>query len=187
MDLKKKAANAWEAREARETAVAASKQGQRKHPRSKIVPRAHLQPQIVLVFTVVTIIFLPLSFMSAFFMIGISTFSKDKVSGETSWPMGLVTAILCKPQRSIFTSTYLTRIRSRSVPQRVLAADRLCLEHGLLLRHVQRTALQLLRTRLHQAYQSLATYGFTQETKLASQGLAREAHKVSRAVSEGRN
>ncbi|KAH3988870.1 hypothetical protein HBI25_227450 [Parastagonospora nodorum] len=77
MDLKQKAANAWEAREARETAVAASKQG-----------------NIVLVFTVVTIIFLPLSFMSAFFTIGISAFPKDRVSGETSWPMGLVTAIL---------------------------------------------------------------------------------------------
>jgi len=76
---------------------------------SKIVPRAHLQPQIVLVFTVVTIIFLPLSFMSAFFTIGISAFPKDKVSGETSWPIGLVTAILCKPRRPTLTTTSLTQ------------------------------------------------------------------------------
>jgi hypothetical protein len=146
--------------------------GQCEYSRLKTVPEAHTQPQIVLVFTVVTIIFLPLSFMSAFFTIGISAFPKDRVSGETSWPMGLVTAILCKSRHRISTSTHLTRIHSRRVSLCVLATDRLCLEHGLLLRHVQRTALQLLRTRLHQAHQYIATPGCTQETKLASQRLA---------------
>tara|TARA_R110002003_G_scaffold46_18_gene3855 strand:+ start:611 stop:1192 length:582 start_codon:yes stop_codon:yes gene_type:complete len=34
--------------------------------------------------------------MSAFFTIGISTFPKDPISGETSWPIGMVTSILCK-------------------------------------------------------------------------------------------
>ncbi|KAL7776684.1 hypothetical protein CFE70_007102 [Pyrenophora teres f. teres 0-1] len=78
MDLKQKAANAWEAREARETAVAASKQG-----------------NTVLVFTVVTIVFLPLSFMSSFFAIGVAAFPKDDKTGETNWPLGLVTGLLC--------------------------------------------------------------------------------------------
>ncbi|KAH7357602.1 hypothetical protein BKA66DRAFT_242645 [Pyrenochaeta sp. MPI-SDFR-AT-0127] len=77
MDLKQKAANAWEAREARKTTVAASKQG-----------------NTVLVFTVVTIIFLPLSFMSSFFAIGIAAFPRDPGSGEINWPLGTVTGLL---------------------------------------------------------------------------------------------
>lgn len=77
MDLKQKAANAWEAKEARETAVAAGKQG-----------------NTVLVFTVVTIIFLPLSFMSSFFAIGIAAFPHNDESGEVNWPLGTVTGIL---------------------------------------------------------------------------------------------
>ncbi|KAF1942382.1 hypothetical protein EJ02DRAFT_345695 [Clathrospora elynae] len=77
MDLKQKAANAWEAREARETTVAASKQG-----------------NTVLVFTVVTIIFLPLSFMSSFFAIGVAAFPKNETTGETNWPLGIVTGLL---------------------------------------------------------------------------------------------
>ncbi|KAF2648081.1 hypothetical protein K491DRAFT_261624 [Lophiostoma macrostomum CBS 122681] len=77
MDLKQKAANAWEAREARETAVAASKQG-----------------NTVMVFTVVTIVFLPLSFLSSFFTIGIAAFPKDAKSGETNWPLGFILALL---------------------------------------------------------------------------------------------
>ncbi|KAI8934166.1 hypothetical protein NX059_008919 [Plenodomus lindquistii] len=77
MDLKQKAANAWEARESRETTVAASKQG-----------------NTVLVFTIVTIVFLPLSFMSSFFAIGIAAFPKDPTTGETNWPLGLVTGLL---------------------------------------------------------------------------------------------
>ncbi|KAF2846288.1 hypothetical protein T440DRAFT_406141 [Plenodomus tracheiphilus IPT5] len=77
MDLKQKAANAWEARESRETTVAASKQG-----------------NTVLVFTVVTIVFLPLSFMSSFFAIEIAAFPKDATTGETNWPLGIVTGLL---------------------------------------------------------------------------------------------
>lgn len=77
MDLKQKAANAWEAKEARETAVAAGKQG-----------------NTVLVFTVVTIIFLPLSFMSSFFAIGIAAFPHNADNGEVDWPLGTVTGIL---------------------------------------------------------------------------------------------
>ncbi|KAL6710652.1 hypothetical protein ACN47E_007709 [Coniothyrium glycines] len=77
MDLKQKAANAWEAREARETTVAASKQG-----------------DIIMVFTVVTIIFLPLTFIAAFFTIDVVSFPKDERTGETSWPLKLVTVLL---------------------------------------------------------------------------------------------
>lgn len=77
MDLKQKAANAWEAKEARETAVATGKQG-----------------NTVLVFTVVTIIFLPLSFMSSFFAIGIAAFPHNDESGEINWPLGTVMGLL---------------------------------------------------------------------------------------------
>jgi ankyrin repeat protein len=77
MDLKQKAANAWEAREARETAVATGKQG-----------------NTLMVFTVVTIIFLPLSFMSSFFAIGVATFPRDAASGEVSWPLRSLLGIL---------------------------------------------------------------------------------------------
>ncbi|KAL1592691.1 hypothetical protein SLS60_011107 [Paraconiothyrium brasiliense] len=77
MDLKQKAANAWEAKEARETAVAAGKQG-----------------NTVLVFTVVTIIFLPLSFMSSFFAIGVAAFPHNEESGEVNWPLGTVMGLL---------------------------------------------------------------------------------------------
>ncbi|KAJ4351186.1 uncharacterized protein N0V89_006525 [Didymosphaeria variabile] len=77
MDLKQKAANAWEAKEARETAVATGKQG-----------------NTVLVFTVVTIVFLPLSFMSSFFAIGIAAFPHNEESGEVNWPLGTVMGLL---------------------------------------------------------------------------------------------
>lgn len=39
MDLKQKAANAWEAREARETTVAASKQGDVRFLQSFLIPK----------------------------------------------------------------------------------------------------------------------------------------------------
>jgi Mg2+ and Co2+ transporter CorA len=77
MDLKQKNANAWEAREARETAVATRKQG-----------------STLMVFTMVTIIFLPLSFMASFFAIGIAAFPKDRTSGQVSWPLRTVMGIL---------------------------------------------------------------------------------------------
>lgn len=77
MDLKQKAANAWEAKEARETAVATGKQG-----------------NTVLVFTVVTIIFLPLSFMASFFAIGITAFPHNADSGEVDWPLGTIMGLL---------------------------------------------------------------------------------------------
>lgn len=96
MDLKQKAANAWEARESRETTVAASRQG---NVSPMFIPRRreliHIYIQTILVFTMVTILFLPLSFMSSFFAIGIAVFPKDPVSGETSWPLGIVTGLLC--------------------------------------------------------------------------------------------
>ncbi|KAF2108367.1 hypothetical protein BDV96DRAFT_264521 [Lophiotrema nucula] len=77
MDLKQKASNAWEARSAREVAVEAGKQG-----------------NTMLVFTIVTIIFLPLSFMSSFFALSIASFPKDQASGQTNWPLGLVSGYL---------------------------------------------------------------------------------------------
>lgn len=58
LDLKQKHANAFEARFARDQAVTAGRQG-----------------QTVMVFTIVTIIFLPMSFIAAFFAISIEEFN----------------------------------------------------------------------------------------------------------------
>ncbi|KAF4541117.1 Ankyrin repeat protein [Lasiodiplodia theobromae] len=75
LDLKQKQANLWEARSSREGAEEAAKQG-----------------RTILVFTVVTIIFLPLSFMASFFSLGISIFPKS--DGENNFPIGWVSALL---------------------------------------------------------------------------------------------
>ena len=108
MDLKQKAANAWEAREARETTVAASKQGNVGNLHTVSFCAAY-KLQTILVFTIVTIVFLPLSFMSSFFAIGIAAFPKDDTTGETNWPLGVVTGLLCKFPSilGIFAETHL--------------------------------------------------------------------------------
>ncbi|OMP88806.1 Ankyrin-2 [Diplodia seriata] len=75
LDLKQKQANLWEARSSREGAEEAAKQG-----------------KTILVFTIITIIFLPLSFMSSFFSLGVSIFPKE--DGENDFPLGWVAALL---------------------------------------------------------------------------------------------
>ncbi|KAL2842460.1 hypothetical protein BJX68DRAFT_270638 [Aspergillus pseudodeflectus] len=69
LDLKHKQANALEARYAREGS-----------------DQSHRQGNIMLYWTTITIIFLPMSFLSSFFMINISEFVKD-AGGTTSWPL----------------------------------------------------------------------------------------------------
>ncbi|KAH8766931.1 hypothetical protein F5882DRAFT_510319 [Hyaloscypha sp. PMI_1271] len=76
LDLKQKQANLWEARSSREGAESTAAQG-----------------NTLLVFTVVTIIFLPLSFMASFFALAIAQFPKDH-SGNTSWPLKYVSGLL---------------------------------------------------------------------------------------------
>ncbi|KAK4039188.1 hypothetical protein C8A01DRAFT_36875 [Parachaetomium inaequale] len=68
---RQKQANAWEARFARE----GSEHTQR-------------QSNITLVFTIVTVFFLPLSFMSSVFAIQIDAFPHDPETGEVNWPVG---------------------------------------------------------------------------------------------------
>ncbi|KAF2005825.1 hypothetical protein P154DRAFT_570556 [Amniculicola lignicola CBS 123094] len=46
-----------------------------------------VQEKIMLVFTVVTTIFLPLSFMSSFFALQIAAFPRDSVSGQVNRPI----------------------------------------------------------------------------------------------------
>lgn len=72
LDLKQKHANAFEARFARDQAELAARQG-----------------QTIMVFTIVTIVFLPLSFMAAFFTINIDEFPKDG-NGGTGLHLGWV-------------------------------------------------------------------------------------------------
>ncbi|KAF2727552.1 hypothetical protein EJ04DRAFT_517173 [Polyplosphaeria fusca] len=76
MDLKQKAANAWEAKSSREGAVATARQG-----------------NTMLVFTIVTIIFLPLSFMASFFALDVTAFPQDS-KGQTNWPLHTVGGLL---------------------------------------------------------------------------------------------
>ncbi|OTA69605.1 hypothetical protein K449DRAFT_429068 [Hypoxylon sp. EC38] len=70
MDLKQKQANLWEARSSREGAEQTARQG-----------------QTLMMFTVVTIIFLPLSFTAAFFAISVDQFPRDRESDDVKWPL----------------------------------------------------------------------------------------------------
>jgi Mg2+ and Co2+ transporter CorA len=72
LDLKQKHANAFEARFARDQAAGTAKQS-----------------QIIMVFTIVTIVFLPLSFIAAFFAINIEEFPRAS-DGTASLPLGYV-------------------------------------------------------------------------------------------------
>ncbi|KAF4985060.1 hypothetical protein FDECE_16860 [Fusarium decemcellulare] len=85
LDLKQKEANAWEARVARQVAQETQKQG-----------------TVILVFTLVTIIFLPLSFITAFFDLSVDAFPKDPTSGEISWPLGQVSGYLFGASAALF-------------------------------------------------------------------------------------
>lgn len=73
LDLKQKHANAFEARFARDQAAGTARQS-----------------QTIMVFTIVTIVFLPLSFIAAFFTINIAEFPTDPTSGNHALPLGYV-------------------------------------------------------------------------------------------------
>ncbi|KAF2012838.1 hypothetical protein BU24DRAFT_435191 [Aaosphaeria arxii CBS 175.79] len=73
LDLKQKHANAFEARFARDQAAGTARQS-----------------QTIMVFTIVTIIFLPLSFIAAFFTINIREFPHKDPEGEPSLPLSWV-------------------------------------------------------------------------------------------------
>ncbi|KAH7395253.1 hypothetical protein DE146DRAFT_102053 [Phaeosphaeria sp. MPI-PUGE-AT-0046c] len=73
LELKQMQSSSWEAHLAREMVEANSKQG-----------------GLILVFTTITILFLPLSFMSSFFAIGVDKFPKDPETGDTNWPLKTV-------------------------------------------------------------------------------------------------
>ncbi|KAI1745388.1 hypothetical protein F4680DRAFT_402066 [Xylaria scruposa] len=72
-----KQVNAWEARFARE----ASEQ-------------TRYQSNITLVFTIVTVFFLPLSFLSSVFAIQIDVFPHDEKTGQLNWPVGEAMGLL---------------------------------------------------------------------------------------------
>lgn len=76
LDLQQKQATVWEARSTRENARATSRQG-----------------NVMVIFTMVTIIFLPLSFMASFFALNVREFPANE-SGQTSWPLHRVCAYL---------------------------------------------------------------------------------------------
>lgn len=76
LDLQQKQATVWEARSTREGARETSKQG-----------------SVMVIFTMVTIIFLPLSFCASFFALNISEFPTDD-KGQTNWPLHRLSAYL---------------------------------------------------------------------------------------------
>lgn len=73
LDLKQKHANAFEARFARDQAAGTQRQG-----------------QTIMVFTIVTVIFLPLSFIAAFFAINVDQFPHDPATGQQQMSLGYV-------------------------------------------------------------------------------------------------
>jgi Mg2+ and Co2+ transporter CorA len=82
LELKTRQANAWEARFARKGGEEVARQG-----------------KTIFWFTVVTIIFLPLSFMASFMALNIKQFPKDNTpggSGGNLWELGFASSILCK-------------------------------------------------------------------------------------------
>ena len=76
LDLQQKQATVWEARSTREGTLATSKQG-----------------SVMVIFTMVTIIFLPLSFCASFFALDIAEFPADE-KGQTNWPIQRLCAYL---------------------------------------------------------------------------------------------
>ncbi|KAF2095135.1 hypothetical protein NA57DRAFT_79621 [Rhizodiscina lignyota] len=76
LDLKQKQANLWEA-----------------HSGSSRAKQASDQAYTMLIFTMVTIVFLPLSFMASFFALNVDKFPQDD-KGNTNWPLHMVCAYI---------------------------------------------------------------------------------------------
>ncbi|KAK7917809.1 ankyrin repeat protein [Apiospora marii] len=96
LDLKQKHSNALEARFASEQALAAARSG-----------------QTVMVFTIVTIIFLPMSFISSYFGVNIDSF--DSLSGEyvAAWTFGVGSAISVVFVMMAYTVVDITKALTR--------------------------------------------------------------------------
>ncbi|KAK0711738.1 hypothetical protein B0H67DRAFT_492589, partial [Lasiosphaeris hirsuta] len=102
LDLKQKHANGWEARFAREGSEETQRQGNAsisggnssKTPRDRLAYKN--APQIILVFTLVTAVFLPLSFITSFLALGVDIFPRNDETGELNWPINQVSSYLCK-------------------------------------------------------------------------------------------
>ncbi|KAI5820040.1 hypothetical protein BZA77DRAFT_125803 [Pyronema omphalodes] len=87
LNLKQKQANILEAKATRKQSKETAKQG-----------------DTMLTFTIVTIIFLPMSFLSSFFALSVSQFPRNQANGNVSWDLAQVsrwifgmTAVLCIP------------------------------------------------------------------------------------------
>ncbi|KAK3349281.1 hypothetical protein B0T25DRAFT_238246 [Lasiosphaeria hispida] len=77
LDFKQQQSSAWEMQYSMKLAIQGRKQN-----------------NIMLVFTLVTIVFLPMSFLSSFFAIGIQEFPTDANTGNVAWPIGELSAYL---------------------------------------------------------------------------------------------
>ncbi|KAL2268270.1 hypothetical protein VTJ83DRAFT_3116 [Remersonia thermophila] len=90
LDLKQRHASGWEARFAREGSEESQRQG-----------------NIILVFTLVTVVFLPLSFISSFLSLEIDVFPKSEETQENLWPLADVSAYLFGISAAIFVRLIL--------------------------------------------------------------------------------
>ncbi|KAK5658125.1 hypothetical protein OQA88_2681 [Cercophora sp. LCS_1] len=102
LDLKQKHANGWEARFAREGSEESQRQG-----------------NIILVFTLVTAIFLPLSFMTSFLAMGVDAFPKNDETGEVDWPINQMAVLLFAVSAAIsiplvIIALYVNKLRARA-------------------------------------------------------------------------
>ncbi|KAK4443566.1 hypothetical protein QBC34DRAFT_416950 [Podospora aff. communis PSN243] len=114
LDLKQKHANGWEARFAREGSEESQRQG-----------------NIILVFTLVTAIFLPLSFITSFLALGLDIFPRDEETGELNWETRTAvgwlfgfSALISIPL--IFLALYVNKIivRAKQIYKQMLKALR---------------------------------------------------------------
>ncbi|KAF9891473.1 hypothetical protein FE257_003939 [Aspergillus nanangensis] len=102
LDLKQKQANALEARFAREGSEQTRKQG-----------------NIMLYWTSITIIFLPMSFLSSFFAIDVSEFPQD-TGGRTSWPLHRLSGYLFGISFAVITPLLAIGFLLRFSPSEIL-------------------------------------------------------------------
>ncbi|KAK5657426.1 hypothetical protein OQA88_2998 [Cercophora sp. LCS_1] len=100
LEFKQQQSSAWEMRYSMKLA----RQGQRQNS----VRLNHSRP-IMLVFTIVTIVFLPLSFMTSFLALGVDEF--PKIDGETSWPLSRLCAYLSFHVKRLTKMTKTVRAR----------------------------------------------------------------------------
>lgn len=140
LNLKQKEANSLEARFARKSAEAATKQG-----------------NTVLFFTIVTIIFGSLSFITTFFALNVTAFPLDPSSGEPVWGLRPVIGLIIGLSLGLsipFIVMALTINSTMAFGVRIVREVRKFLSFINIFRHLRRRQMRLLETRSGSSYYS---------------------------------